>query len=78
MADVSIEHRCQAAIAEEFAGEQPVGSCLLVPAPATDVFDWMAYIPTMRVPEDVTGTANAYLSFRALLVAVLNYNKANI
>lgn len=32
--------------------------------------------PTMRVPEDVSGSVNAYLAFRAGLQAVLRHNQS--
>ena len=35
----------------------------------------MVAAPTMRVPEHVGFTLNAYLAFRAVLVAVENFNK---
>lgn len=35
----------------------------------------MVAAPTMRVPEPVSFTINAYLAFRAILVAVENWNR---
>jgi hypothetical protein len=35
----------------------------------------MVAAPTMRVPESVAFTINAYLAFRAVLVAVENFNR---
>ena len=70
----SMQQRCHTAINEKFFGEQPVGTCMLVPAPKTDVFDWLAYAPTMTVPEDCSRTRNAYLAFRSLLMSVCQHN----
>ena len=72
--EVSMRQRCQEAIAEQSMGEQPVGTCLLLPAPVTDVFDWLAYAPTMVVPEDCRRTRNPYLAFRSMLTALLKHN----
>lgn len=73
----SVQARCQAVIAEQFLGEQPVGTCTLIPAPVTEVFDWLAYAPTMVVPEDCRGTRNPYLAFRSLLTTVLRHNASS-
>ncbi len=74
--EVSMQQRCRAAIAEQFGGEQPVGTCILIPSPVTEVFDWLAYAPTMRVPEDVRATYNAYLAFRAMLNTIIRHNES--
>lgn len=57
-----------------FYGEQPVGTCMIIPS-LHSVAGFLAHVPTMRVPKDVSKTYNAYLAFRALLVSVLNHNK---
>lgn len=63
-------------IIQEYSGEQPVGTCLLVYAKAVDDRNFiLAHTPTMRVPKDVSNTDNAYLAFKALLNSVNNYNK---
>ena len=38
-------------------------------------FRYVAHMPTMRVPEDVANSLNAYLAFRSLLVEILWHNK---
>ncbi len=70
----STQDRLQAAIVERHHGELPVGCAEIV---ATDDPRWRFLIaaPTMRVPEHVAFTLNAYLAFRAILVAVENHNK---
>jgi len=72
----TVQERLQAAIVEKYHGELPVGSAEVVP---TDDPRWryMVAAPTMRVPESVAFTLNAYLAFRAILVAVENFNKAS-
>jgi O-acetyl-ADP-ribose deacetylase (regulator of RNase III) len=63
-----IQRRVQKAIIERHHGELPVGSAEVVD---TDDARWpkLVVAPTMRVPEAVAQTLNAYLSFRAILLA---------
>jgi O-acetyl-ADP-ribose deacetylase (regulator of RNase III) len=61
--------RVQALLRAEYCGEQPVGTCMLVPTFHPRI-RWVAHMPTMKVPGDVSGTINAYLAFRALLVSI--------
>lgn len=69
-----VETRVQEVIVEKYHGELPVGSAEVV---ATDAPDWRYLIaaPTMRIPEPIPHTLNAYLAFRAVLVAVENFNR---
>jgi O-acetyl-ADP-ribose deacetylase (regulator of RNase III) len=62
-----IQKRVQRAIVERHHGEIPVGVAELVETGDTR---WPALIvaPTMRVPESVAQTLNAYLAFRAALL----------
>lgn len=64
---VQIQGRVQRAIVERHHGELPVGCAELVP---TDDARWpqLVVAPTMRVPERVAQTLNAYLAFRAVLL----------
>lgn len=64
-------------------GELPVGNAEIVPildweSNRVDEDDcdykWLISAPTMRVPMDISGTVNAYLAFRAALIAVLWHN----
>ncbi len=64
------------AIHERFLGELPVGMALVVELPSKR-FPFVVAAPTMRVPGSVADTINAYLSLRAALVAVLQYNAAH-
>jgi O-acetyl-ADP-ribose deacetylase (regulator of RNase III) len=82
---VQMMQRVQNRIIQEFAGEQPVGTSMLVPGIASDMigtnrrFDRMKYVahtPTMRVPRDVSGSDNAYQGMKAALLAVRNHNMA--
>jgi len=61
-------------IAEKHYGELPVGQALIVPLEDPD-YKWLISAPTMRVPLNVRDSVNAYLAFRASLIAVLEHNK---
>lgn len=65
-------------IDSNYHGEQPVGTCLLVPT-GNDVLGrpgtLLAHSPTMRVPKDVKNTENAYYAFKAILCSVMNHNR---
>ena len=74
MLSYEAERWVQRAILDEYAGELPVGSCVVLAAPQCT--DYIAYASTMRVPEDVSGTLNAYLAFRAVLVEVVRFRPA--
>jgi len=69
-----VEARIQEVIVARHHGELPIGSAEIV---ATDDSRWryMISAPTMRVPEPIPMTLNVYMAFRAILVAVENFNK---
>ena len=64
----TVQQRAQRVIIERHHGELPVGCAELVD---TDDPRWPVLVvaPTMRVPESVNQTLNAYLAFRAALLA---------
>jgi O-acetyl-ADP-ribose deacetylase (regulator of RNase III) len=70
-----VQERIQEAIVEKHHGELPVGSAEII---ETNDSRWryMVAAPTMRIPEPIAFTMNAYLAFRAILVAIENLNKA--
>lgn len=70
------QRRVMAAIAEQYLGELPVGAALVVEV-STSRFPFVVAAPTMRVPGSVEGSINAYLSMRAVLVAVLRHNQTS-
>ena len=63
-----IQQRVQRVILERHHGELPVGAAELV---ETGDARWPVLVvaPTMRVPESVAQTLNAYLAFRAIVLA---------
>ena len=80
---VDMMHRVQNRIIQEFAGEQPVGTSIIVPGLTADMvgtknrFDRIKYVshtPTMRVPKDVMGSENPYLALKSALLAVKAHN----
>ena len=62
-----------AAIADQFFGELPVGAALVVNLSCRRI-PFVVAAPTMRIPGNVAGTINAYLSMRAALIAILRHN----
>lgn len=71
-----LSDRVKRVLREKYHGEQPVGTCFFVP-PVNPVVKWVAHVPTMRVPKDVSKTFNAYHAFRALVSACLNMTDIN-
>lgn len=71
----SVQGKIQQVIIERYHGELPVG-CAEIVETGHERWKYMIAAPTMRVPESVVHTINAYLAFRAILVAAENFNKA--
>jgi O-acetyl-ADP-ribose deacetylase (regulator of RNase III) len=59
--------------AERHHGELHVGGAELVET-GDDRWPILVFAPTMRVPDDVSRTTNAYVAFRAILLAVVRHN----
>ena len=70
------QERITQAIREQFLGELPVGMALVVSMPDSRI-PFVVAAPTMRVPQPVPDSINAYLSLRAALVAVTLHNVQN-
>lgn len=68
-----VECRLREIIVGKHHGELPVGSAEVVET-GNARWRYLVAAPTMRVPEPVPFTINAYLAFRAVLVAVENFN----
>lgn len=70
-----VMERIQKVILEDHLGEQPVGTCILVP---TDhpAHPFVAHAPTMRTPMNIRGTDHVYLALWAALTAVHRHNRA--
>ena len=64
----AVQQRLQRAIVERWHGELPVGCAELVET-GDARWPYLVAAPTMRVPESAANTLNAYLAFRAALLA---------
>jgi O-acetyl-ADP-ribose deacetylase (regulator of RNase III) len=72
---VDLMKRVQARIIADCWGEQPVGTCMMVPT-LHPGHPWLAHAPTMRAPMDIRGTDNVYQAMLAVFQAVLTANGA--
>jgi len=73
---VDITARVQAAIRREAVGELVVGQALVIPTPEGP-FRYLMSAPTMRTPRPVPWSLNAYLAFRAVLLAAQAWDAAH-
>lgn len=69
----AIQQAVQNVIIERHHGELPVGSAEIV-ATADTRWPLLVVAPTMRVPEDIRHSRNAYLAFRAALLCIERWN----
>lgn len=69
-----VERRVKNELLNRFHGELPIGMAVVVP---TDHPKWpfLVSAPTMRIPEPVPWSLNAYHAFRGALVAIWNHNR---
>lgn len=70
-----LERRVQRSILEEYLGEQPVGTSLIVET-GHPQHPYVAHTPTMRVPLSIARTDNVYLAMWAMLLAVRKHNQS--
>lgn len=70
-----VMERIQKQILEDFLGEQPVGTCIIVPTDRA-AHPFVAHAPTMRVPMNIQGTDHVYLALWASLLAVHRHNRS--
>lgn len=70
----AVEAKLQEVIVAKYHGELPIG-CAEIVETHDARWRYMIAAPTMRVPEPIPYTINAYLAFRAILVAVENFNR---
>lgn len=71
---MNIEQKVRNKIIHDFKGELPVG-CAITTETDNKQFKYLISAPTMRVPEIVKDSLNAYLAMRAILIEC---NKNNI
>jgi O-acetyl-ADP-ribose deacetylase (regulator of RNase III) len=72
----NIEKKLQTQIKHRFYGEIPVGVATIIETDNNKI-KYLISAPTMRVPENVSNTVNAYLAFRASLIEVVKFNENN-
>lgn len=70
----SLMDRVQQHILEQYLGEQPVGTSLIVET-AHPKHPFLAHTPTMRVPMSIVGTDIPYVAMWAMLLAVRHHNQ---
>jgi len=68
-----LERQLREVILAEYYGELAVGQAVIVET-GDDVHPLLISAPTMRVPMDVSATANAFLAFRAILASAVLHN----
>jgi O-acetyl-ADP-ribose deacetylase (regulator of RNase III) len=70
-----VETDIQEVILNKYHGELPIGTAEII---NTNNNKWSFIIaaPTMRIPENVAFTLNAYIAFRAVLIAINSFNES--
>jgi O-acetyl-ADP-ribose deacetylase (regulator of RNase III) len=69
-----IQQKVQEVIVQKYHGELPVGCAEIVETNDTR-WKYLIAAPTMGIPEPIRFTINPYLAFRAILVAIENFNR---
>ncbi len=70
-----VEADIQEVILNKYHGEMPIGSAEIINT-NHDKWSFMIAAPTMRIPENVAFTLNAYIAFRAILIAINSFNES--
>ena len=65
----------QKQILDDYLGEQPVGTCIIVPT-GNASHPLVAHAPTMRIPMNIQGTDHVYLALWAALTAAHRHNRS--
>ena len=68
-----VETDIQEVILNKYHGEMPIGNAEIINT-NHDQWSYMIAAPTMRIPENVAYTLNAYIAFRAILIAINGLN----
>ncbi|NES86994.1 MAG: phage tail protein [Moorea sp. SIO2B7] len=72
----TLEERVQQRILEDYLGEQPVGTSLIIET-GHPKHPFLAHTPTMRVPMIIRGTDFPYTAMWAMLLAVRQHNRTS-
>ena len=70
-----VETDIQEVILNKYHGEMPIGSAEIINT-NHNKWSYMIAAPTMRIPENVAYTINAYIAFRAILIAINSFNES--
>jgi O-acetyl-ADP-ribose deacetylase (regulator of RNase III) len=73
--DWGLQDKLRQQIKQHHGGELLVGQAMIMPT-GSSRFRYVVVAPTMRLPADVSGTVNAYLAMRAILLAAEAHNRA--
>jgi O-acetyl-ADP-ribose deacetylase (regulator of RNase III) len=73
---ISLEKKIQQRILEDYLGEQPVGTSLIVET-GHPQHPFVAHTPTMRIPMSIRGTDVPYTAMWAMLLAVRHHSKTS-
>ena len=68
-----LEKRLRTELKERYDSELPVGQAVIIPTEHPKI-KWFISAPTMRIPQAVHNTPNAYLAFRAALRKIRELN----
>lgn len=71
---IDLMGRVQKMVIEDFRGEQPVGTSVIVET-LHPKHPYIAHTPTMRVPKDIRNTDNVYSAMFSMLLAIHKFNK---
>ena len=71
---IDLMDRVQAMVIDQFLGEQPIGTSVLVET-GHPKHPYVAHTPTMRVPMPISSTDNVYSAMWAMLVAIDHHNR---
>lgn len=63
---IEIENKVRSRITESFGGELLVGQAMITET-GNQMFPYLITAPTMRVPQDISTSINAYLAMKAIL-----------
>ena len=72
-----VETDIQKVILSKYHGEIPIGNAEIINT-NHDGWSYMVAAPTMRIPENIAFTLNAYIAFRAILIAINSFNEHNL
>lgn len=75
-----VEGYLKRTIMSEYNNELLVGQAVSIPLDSDGRYtaEYLIYAPTMRVPENVSHTINAYLAAKAALITAIKYNMESV